>query len=157
MKKVLSTLPIILILMLCSLYIQAQQTWIWESYKVSLDLPNDFKVTKNTNNEFEAEGIGMGIYMYIFEEDISLDDMKNVTISIANEMGLQEWDAVQNVSTRGFQGKYVAGYLDGNAVLLSGLINPNNVTNFIVVIMFDDRDEVAENDAFKFFERHLHC
>ena len=148
MKKLLFPFSIIAIFILITFKSQAQQTWDWEAYEVSLDLPNDFKVFKNTINEFEAEGEGMEIYMYVFEEDISLREMKDATIAVANEMALEEWDDVQNINTRGFKGKYIAGYADGEAILLSGLINPDNVTNFFVVITFDDEDEVAEAAAF---------
>jgi hypothetical protein len=149
MKNVLYTFLLTVVFLFSHLYSQAQQTWNWESYEVSIDLPNDFKVIKNTDNEFEAEGDGMEIYMYIFEEDISLGEMKDVTMAIAVDMGLEEWDVVENISTRGFKGKYIAGYLDEDAVLLSGLINPDNITNFIVVITFDDEDRVAEEDSFE--------
>ena len=148
MKKLSSILSILLLIAIFSVETTAQQTWEWDAYQVKLDLPDDFKVTKNTDNEFEASGEGMEILMYIFEADISLSDMREATIEAANEMELEEWDAVQNVRTRGFEGKYVAGYLDEAAVLLCGLINPENTTNFFVAIVFDDEDEVAEEDAF---------
>ena len=32
-----------------------------------MDLPDDFKVLVNTDNEFEAEGDGMEIFMFVFE------------------------------------------------------------------------------------------
>ena len=127
--------------------LKAQNTWVWRAYQVAIDLPTDFKVTKNTVNEFEAVRVGMQIYMYIFSENVSLNEMKGATISVANEIGLQAWDVVQDVNTRGYLGKYIAGYLDGDAVLLCGLINPNNLTNFIVAITFNDQDTVAEQDA----------
>lgn len=152
MKKLFNTVLLTAFFALISICTQAQQTWNWEAYQVSMDLPDDFKVIKNTNNEFEAEGEGMEIFMYIFESDITLGEMKDATIEVANEMELGEWDAVQNITTRGFKGKYIAGYLEGEAVLLSGLINPNNTTNFFVVITFDDDDEVAEEDAFKILD-----
>lgn len=148
MKKLLFTFSITSMLISITFNSQAQQTWDWEAYKISLDLPNDFNVVKNTVNEFEAEGDGMEIYMYVFKENISLGEMKDATIAAANEMDLEEWDVVQNIKTRGFKGKYVAGYLEGDAILLSGLINPDNDTNFFVVITFDDEDDVAEEAAF---------
>ena len=50
-----------------SLTVQAQQDWVWDAYDVSIELPDDFKVIKNSNNEFEAEGEGMEIFMFIFD------------------------------------------------------------------------------------------
>ena len=148
MKKIF--LPLLtLALVIGSLSVQAQQSWVWDAYDVSLQLPEDFKVIKNGKNEFEAEGEGMEIYMFIFEEDISLNQMKDATLLAASEMELEQYDAVEEVSTSGFEGKYVAGYKEGDAVLLCGLIDPDNTTNFFVVITFDDDDGVAEADAFR--------
>ena len=152
MKSLFYTFSITLALVFTTSNLVAQQTWDWEAYEVSMDLPNDFKIVKNTDNEFEAEGDGMEIYMYIFESDISLSEMKDATIEAAVELELEEVDAVQNIKTRGFKGKYVAGLLDGDAVLLCGLINPNNITNFFVVITFADDDEVAEEVAFEIID-----
>jgi hypothetical protein len=148
MKKILFSLLCVVFFGFISLDCQAQQTWEWEAYKVRIDLPEDFKVIQNTNNEFEAEGYGMGIYMYVFEENISLEEMKDATILAASEMELEEWDVVLNVKTQGFEGKYIAGYLNGYAILLCGLINPDNITNFFVVISFNDDDTTAEEAAF---------
>ncbi|MEO1261882.1 MAG: hypothetical protein AAFZ15_23970 [Bacteroidota bacterium] len=152
MKNLLFIFSITAMLVFTAFKSQAQQTWDWEKYEISLDLPNDFRVVKNTTDEFEAEGEGMEIYMYIFENNISLGEMKEATIEAAIEMDLEEWDAVQDINTRGFKGKYIAGYLNGDAILLCGLINPDNITNFFVVITFHDDDEVAEEDAFEILE-----
>ncbi|MEM6320053.1 MAG: hypothetical protein AAF960_20440 [Bacteroidota bacterium] len=94
----------------------------------------------------------MELAMFIFEEDITLGEMKEAKIEVAHEMELEEWDDVQNVNTAEFKGKYVAGYVDGSAVLLCGLINPNNITNFFVVITFDDDNEVSEDTAFEILD-----
>lgn len=152
MKRIINVLQIATMVVLSGSQLHAQQTWNWEAYEVSVDLPDDFKVIHNTDNEFEAEGDGMSLFMYIFEENITLDEMKDATISIANEMRLEEWDVVEDIETRAFEGKYIAGYLEGSAVLLCGVINPRNETNFIVVITFDDSDEVAEDDALKILQ-----
>ncbi len=149
MKRLLNITLIAALTLFTAQATMAQQTWEWEAYKVMIDLPDDFEIVKNTDNEFEAEGEGMDIFMYIFEEDISLAEMKDATVLVASEMDLEEYDAVESISTRGYEGKYVAGYLEGQAVLLAGLINPNNVTNFFVVITFNDDDRVAEDDAFR--------
>lgn len=152
MKNLFSIFSICMVFMLATNDTIAQQTWEWDAYKVKVDLPDDFKVTKNNDNEFEAAGEGMDLLIYIFEEDITLDDMRDATVSVANDMKMEIVDAVQNIETRGFEGKYVAGYLEESAVLLCGLINPKNLTNFFVVIVFDDEDTVAEEDAFKILD-----
>ncbi|MEM9548002.1 MAG: hypothetical protein AAGA77_18620 [Bacteroidota bacterium] len=149
MKNSFYALCIMLISVSISFSLEAQQTWDWDTYEVSIDLPDDFKVVKNTENEFDAVGDGMEIFMFIFESDITLDEMKDATLEVADEMRLEEVDSVEAISTRGFKGKYVAGYLEGDAVLLCGLINPKNITNFFVLVTFGDDDDVAEEDAFK--------
>lgn len=152
MNKAIRSLSFLLLLSLCVNSTFAQETWVWDTYKIAMDLPEDFKVLVNSDNEFEAEGDGMEIFMFVFEEDISLREMKNATVEAAIEMELEEVDAVQNIKTRGYEGKYVAGYLDGSAVLLCGLINPDNITNFFVAITFNDDDGVAEEAAFEILD-----
>ena len=51
----------------------AQQTYVWEQYGLAIDVPDDFKVTKNTDTEFELSGDQMAMYMYLFEQDISVE------------------------------------------------------------------------------------
>jgi predicted phosphatase len=46
---------------------QAQQEFVWDHYKMSIELPDDFKVINNTNNEFECDGVGMHLYMYVYD------------------------------------------------------------------------------------------
>ena len=58
----------------------AQQSWVWDSYDIAVDLPTDFKLSKNTDNEFEAIGEGMELAMFIFEEDITLGEMKEARV-----------------------------------------------------------------------------
>lgn len=128
--------------------VYAQQTWGWNTYGIAMDLPNDFEIVTNNENEFDAIGQGMELAMYVFKEAIALEDMDDATMAMASEWNLQEVDEVQSVDTGQFQGTYVDGYKDGDAVLLCGLIDPNSITNFFVIITFDDTDQVAQNDAF---------
>ena len=65
--------------------LRAQQNWVWDAYKISIDLPDDFQLLKNNDNEFEVEGEGMDIFMFLFEEDISLNEMKDATLSAIKE------------------------------------------------------------------------
>ena len=137
----------VITLLLFAFNAQAQHTWTWDSYGISIDLPEDFEVVTNTDETFEAAGEGMEIMMYIFEEDISLDELDDATHIAAEEMELEEIDAIQNVTVDGLEGKYIAGYKDGDAVLLVGLLDPDSDVNFFVVITFNDDDPVAEEDA----------
>lgn len=138
--------------LLLSFATMAQQTWEWSDYGISIDLPDDFEVSKNTHEEFDAEGDGMELMMYVFEEDITLEELDEATIIAAEEMELEEVDAVQDITIDGLEGQYIAGYKNGNAVLLVGLLDPDSETNFFVIITFHDEDDIAEDDAMGILE-----
>jgi hypothetical protein len=148
MKRSFILLSLFLMTLSSTTILQAQQTWLWTAYNVAIDLPDDFEITLNNDNEFEAIGDGMELYMYIFEADISLEEMKDATLETAMNMELEEVDVVQSIQTYDFEGQYVAAYMDGDAVLLCGLINPENFTNFFALVTFGDNDRVAEDEAF---------
>ena len=148
MKKMMHLFICIPLFLFLGVHLNAQQTFVW-NVGVSVTLPDDFSVTTNSNGEFDAIGDGMNLSMFVFEEDISLEEIEEATLMVATEIELTELDALQNVTTTtGFEGKYVAGYKDDHAVLLVGLIDPNSITNFFVVITFLDDDIVAQEDAF---------
>jgi hypothetical protein len=125
------------------------QTYTWEDYKVEVTVPDDFKVTKNTDTEFEMDGDGMSLLMYVFEEDIAKEDMDAATIDAAKGMKLQNINQATELSYNGFEGYFVEGSLDGSRVMFAGLINPKSQTNMFVVITFQDNDENAESAAFE--------
>lgn len=126
-----------------------EQTYTWEDYKVEVSVPDDFKVTKNTDTEFEMDGDGMSLMMYVFEEDVAKEDMDAATIKAAKEMKLKDINQATELSYNGFEGYFVEGTLDGARVMFAGLINPKNQTNLFVAITFQDDDENAETAAFK--------
>lgn len=125
------------------------KTYVWNKYKLQITVPDDFKVTKNTNEEFEMEGEGMELAMSIFEGDITLEQMEDATVEGAKSMKLTEVDAAHAVKSNGLQGFYVEGYLEGDRVMFAGMIDPNSHTNFFVAITFGDDDKTAEEDALK--------
>ena len=53
MKRIWKSFIVLTLIVTVSLNLQAQQTWEWSSYKVAMDLPDDFEVVKNTDNECE--------------------------------------------------------------------------------------------------------
>lgn len=128
-------------------YAVVEQTYTWEYYGLEITVPDDFKVVKNTNEEFEMNGDGMGLYMYIFEGDITVEEMDVAVIEAATEMNMQEVDAAQVITGDGLDGFYVEGYKDGVRVMLAGMIDPKSQTNFMMLITFGDDDDVADSDA----------
>jgi len=126
------------------------KTYYWDDYNIEITVPRDFKVTKDTKNEFEMAGEGMELYMYIWnQKKISADDMDEATISVAKELKLQEIDEEEQFKNGDFEGYYVEGFKDGERVMLAGVIDVQSRTNFFIIITFNDNDEVAEKDALK--------
>jgi hypothetical protein len=128
------------------------KTFVWEHYKLQITVPDDFRISKNTDEDFEMKGDGMELIMHVFEEDISKDDMDDAVIEGANAMKLQEIDAEHQIEGDGLDGYYVEGYKDGHRVMFAGMIDPKSHTNFFLVIIFDDKDKQAEADALDILE-----
>lgn len=125
----------------------AQQTYEWKHYGLEVTVPNDFKVVKNTNEEFEMKGQGMGMYMFLFEGDITVEEMDEAVAETALSIDMQEVDAAHVIQGDGLDGFYVEGFKDGLRVMLAGMIDPKSQTNFMMLITFYDEDGVAESDA----------
>jgi hypothetical protein len=131
--------------------------YFWEQYNIEITVPNDFKVIKNTANEFELEGDGMEMYMYIWnQKKVTIDDMDEATITAAKELKLQEIDEEETFKNGDFEGYYVEGFKDGDRVMLAGVIDIQSRTNFFIVLTFDDKDTEAEKEALKILESINH-
>jgi hypothetical protein len=144
MKKLLLSIALLIFV---SVSASAQQQFVWNYYKVAMTLHDDFKVTKNTDEEFRAEGDGMEVYVDVWEENIAVDDMDEAVAKYALNMKMTEVDAAHEVHINGLDGFYVEGFKDGDRIMLAGLIVPNSHTNIVVEINFDDKDTTAEKDA----------
>lgn len=144
MKKFLITLAF-LTLMIGSTF--GQKNYVWESYNIQITVPDDFKVQKNTAKEFDMKGAGMELSMLIHEENVAIEDLDDAAIEGAKAMKLQEIDAAHQVHINEFEGFYVEGFKDGHRIMFACLGNPKSHTNFFIVITFDDKDKVAEDDA----------
>jgi hypothetical protein len=144
MKKLFSFLTLSMFLSLSSM---AQKTYTWDYYKIQITVPDDFRVKKNTNEEFEMKGDGMELMMNIFESNVAIDDIDDATITAAKDMKLQEIDEATRVKVNELEGYYVEGFKDGMRVVFAGLGDPKSHTNFFIVIIFDDDDKQAEKDA----------
>lgn len=144
MKKTFFTLAFITLLTVSGF---AQKTYVWKSYNIQVTVPNDFRVKKNTAQEFDMKGEGMELSIVIHEENVAIEDLDDAAIAGANAMKLQEVDAAHQVKINEFEGFYVEGFKDGYRVMFACLGNPKSHTNFFVAITFDDDDKVAEEDA----------
>ncbi len=128
----------------------AQHDYTWDYYKISMTLPSDFKVTRNTDTEFDAVGQGMELMMDVFaDKKVTLAEMKQATLDYVKGLKLDHVDEVQNIKDDDFQGKYVLGAKGKDAIMIAGLIAPHSSTNIWVVITFDDGDANAEADGLK--------
>ena len=114
----------------------ADKTYTWEHYKLEITVPDDFKVVKNTDNDFEMKGDGMELTMHVFEKNIAVEDMDDAVIAGANAMKLEEIDAEQTIEGDGLDGYYVEGLKEGHRVIFAGMIDPKSRTNFFLVIIF---------------------
>lgn len=144
MKKTFFTLTFLFIIVATSF---AQKTYVWKSYNIQVTVPNDFRVKKNTAQEFDMKGEGMELSIVIHEENVPIENLDDAAIAGANAMKLQEVDAAHHVNINEFEGFYVEGFKDGYRVMFACLGNPKSHTNFFVAITFDDDDKVAEEDA----------
>jgi hypothetical protein len=127
----------------------AQQEYVWDKYKMGITLPDDFKVITNTDNEFECDGIGMHLYINIFEDEkVDFKQIVKETRNIAKTLKFDVTDEVHDFKDDdGFEGRYVLGMKDGQQVMLCGMINTLSAANFWVVIVFEDGDHTAEKDG----------
>ena len=151
MKKNLFSLTVTIVLFsFFGTAAQAQHDYTWDYYKISMTLPADFKVTKNTDTEFDAVGQGMELSMDVFaDKHVTIDGMKDATIDFVKSLKLDHVDEVHNIKDDDFQGKYVLGAKGKDAIMVAGLIVPHSTTNLWVVITFADGDANAEADGLK--------
>lgn len=148
MKLSASKIFVTFCILFFSVFASAQKTFTWKQYGVSVTLPSDFTVVTNTADEFECKGIGMDFHMLPFQDaSVTLKDMVNATRQIAKEMKVDATDESHEVHINGFEGQYILGYKDGHQMMICGLINPNNSTNLLIYILFEDGDHHAESDG----------
>ncbi len=146
---------LLLLLSYCGtlIFCQAQQTFDWESQGISFTLPDDFVEVTNERRTFEAEGDGMEFGLYVFnDETIDVEDIIDLTLELAVDLDLEEIDDAEEIELNGLEGAYVLGYVDGDAVFLLGMIDPDSDTNFYATVTFADDDDVAEDTAFDILE-----
>jgi len=128
----------------------SQTDYFWDYYKIAVTLPSDFKELLDTDNEFEAKGDGMHLYIYIFDDHkVSLKDMNDETKKVAKQLKFDITDETTEISDDEFQGRYVLGYKSGSQIMLAGMIQKNNDTNLWIAIEFADGDKEAEREGLR--------
>ena len=149
MQKIMQTVLSFIIVLAFNHPIFAQLVYEWDA-GVSVTLPDDFEIDKNVAGEFTATAEGMEFHMFVFDENVSLEDIKEATLEIAEELEVTEIDEIRNVeTTSGFEGKYVEGTTEDQVIIIAGLIDPESTTNFFVMMAFYNDDDLAEEDAIK--------
>ncbi|WP_041340970.1 hypothetical protein [Runella slithyformis] len=129
------------------------KTYYWDDYNIEITVPSDFKIVKDTKNEFEMKGDGMELFMYIWNQKaISVDDIDDATIAAGKEMKLTEVDDEGKFENDDFAGYYVEGFKDGDRVIFAGVVDLKSRTNFFIAITFDDKDAEAEKEAINILE-----
>ena len=126
----------------------AQQNYSWEEYGISFTLADDFNETVNSMEEFSATGDGMQISIIPFKDNsIDDSDITAYTLAVAESLNLERIDAVNTIDVNGFKGGYAEGAQNGAKIFVMGLIDPESETNFFVMIVFQDDDTNAVEEA----------
>ena len=99
---------------LCSFTFIADKTYVWQKYKLQITVPDDFKILKNDDSDFEMKGDGMELTMHMFEKNIAVEDMDDAVIEGAKAMKLDAVDAEEAIEGDGLDGYYVEGLKDGH-------------------------------------------
>lgn len=144
MKKLLAGFIVLTMLSFSSIF---EQTYEWEHYGLEITVPDDFKVTKNTENEFDMKGVAMGLHMYVYEEDITVEEMDEAVVAVASKLQMTELHEATGIEGDGLDGFFVEGTRKDKRVVLAGMIDPKSHTNFLMLITFYDDDNVAVEDA----------
>ncbi len=144
---------VLMLFSLTSFTPNVDKTYYWDDYNIEITVPKDFKITKDTKNEFEMEGDGMELFMYIWnQKSISAADIDDATIAAAKSLKLTEVDDEGTFENDDFAGYYVEGFKDGDRIMFAGIVDLKSRTNFFISITFDDKDEEAEKEAIKILE-----
>ncbi len=137
-----------ILFVLSSLMTFAQQNYTWEEYGITFTLADDFNETVNNMDEFSATGDGMELSIIPFKDgSIDDSDITTYTMAVAASLNLERIDDVNTINVNGFKGGYAEGAQNGAKIFVMGLIDPNSDTNFFIMIVFQDEDANAMEEA----------
>jgi hypothetical protein len=141
-------LGLFILLTLFTYKMDAQHEYTWEEYGISFSLADDFKETVNNIEEFSATGDGMEMSIIPFKDgSIDDNDITTYTMSVAASLKLDKIEDISTIDINGFKGGYAEGVQDGAKIFIMGLIDPDSETNFFVMIVFQDKDQNAIDEA----------
>jgi hypothetical protein len=126
--------------------------YVWEHYKIGITVPDNCKVVKNTDHDFEMKSADLDALMYVFEKDITLEEMDEAIIETANSLEMDDIEVAAEIEGDGLDGFFVEGTKDGHRCVLAGMIDPKSHTNFMLLITFLDKNETAVDDAIEIIQ-----
>ena len=127
---------------------QTDWDYEWEHYNIAFTLSDKFKVLKNTADEFTAQGNGISVSLFPFEDgSIDHTNITKYVLDIAKSVELEELDDVDIVELNGLKGAYVEGYKAGDRIIVLGFIDETSHTNFFATLNFADDDAKSEAAA----------
>jgi hypothetical protein len=85
--------------------------------------------------------------MYVFEKDITVEQMDEGVIEAANAMHMDDIQEATEIEGDGLDGFFVEGVKSGHRAVLAGMIDPKSHTNFMLLITFLDKNVKAVDDA----------
>ena len=108
---------------------QTDWDYEWEHYNIAFTLSDKFKVLKNTADEFSAQGNGISVSLFPFEDgSIDHTNITKYVLDIAKSVELEEHKA-------------------GDRIIVLGFIDESSHTNFFATLNFADDDAKSEEAA----------
>lgn len=115
----------------------AQQDFEWEKYGLAFTLADDFKVTANTDESFEASGDGMEFGVYTWENpNLTQEDLGDLIVELAGDIELSIVDDADYIELNQLKGAYVEGYKDGSRIFVMGMMDPDSEANFFALVTY---------------------
>lgn len=128
-------------------WVSAQRNHEWSSQGIAFTLPNGFHETVNSSVNYEAQSQNMGFGIYLYDEMEETTDASGFIMKIAKSLDLREVEESEGLDVEGFDGAYLFGYEEGDAVLLLGLLDTDTNSNMYVIVTFDEKELLAEEYA----------
>lgn len=147
MKNHVSFVIALLMSVVFTFQVQAQEKWVWDEYGIGFTLSKGMKVTQNDGETFMAERDNLFITMTpIKDEEITEADLALAVFTMAKEMEYDGIEDADKLELDDLVGYYVEGIKDGVSAVVIALLDQESESNYLVIIVFDDdsRDEAIE-------------
>lgn len=132
---------------------QVWRQYEWEYYNIKFELPDNFKVTVNTEDALKASGVGIDFELYpISDANFNEANLAGFIVNLAeDELNLSEINEMELVEIDGMNGGFVAGTKDELMYLVLGLIDSETNNSFYALVSFDPEQEEVIEDALEVF------